>query len=78
MGSLVAHRSLSIGGRAVRLFGDTGGYLAATKMSPKSFLVQLWAALLVMYENLRHVPGVLGLPWEILVCTAVVVFIVKS
>ncbi|KAF5912884.1 hypothetical protein HPG69_007877, partial [Diceros bicornis minor] len=67
-----AHRTLAIIGRAARPFGDLEGWLVATERTPELVLGQLLAALLVMCESLRHVPGVFGFPWEILVCTAVV------
>ncbi|XP_047581713.1 uncharacterized protein LOC125097755 isoform X2 [Lutra lutra] len=38
-------------------------------------LEQLWAAGLVIYERSPHEPRVSGFGWEILVCTAVVLFI---
>lgn len=41
-------------------------------------LEQLWAAGLVIDERWPHVPRVSGFRWEILVCTAVVVFLGKS
>ena len=50
----------------------------ATEMSPQLVLEQLWAALLVMYESMPHMPGDTGFLWVILICTAVMVFIVKS
>lgn len=46
-------------------------------MSPQLVLEQLWTALLVIYESVPHRPQVSGFRWEIMVCTAVVICIVK-
>ena len=58
--------------------GTREGLLPAAKMSSLLVLEPLWDALLVMSVTLRGVPGSLGFPWEILLCAAMVVFIVKS
>ena len=52
--------------------------LVAMEMSLQPVLEQLWAALLVIHESVPHMPRVSEFRWEILVCTAVVIVLVKS
>ncbi|XP_012518562.1 PREDICTED: cTAGE family member 5-like [Propithecus coquereli] len=68
---------LANGGRATEPFGATKGLLPTPEMSPQLVLDQLWAVLLVMFKSLEQVPGALGFSGKVLVCAALVVFIVR-
>lgn len=52
--------------------------LVAMEMSLQPVLEQLWFALSVIHESVPHMPRVSEFLWEILVCTAVVIVLVKS
>ncbi|XP_044101425.1 uncharacterized protein LOC122904536 [Neovison vison] len=52
--------------------------LVAIQMSPHTVLEPLWATGLLIYKCLPHVPRVSGFWWEMLVCTVMVLFLVRS